>query len=1161
MFTRRYSSALRSTAQLLTCLSGLAFATTAHAQYDTGTVLGTVKDPSGAVIANSHVVLRNIEKATTAERMTNAAGEFEFPSELPGNYTLTTDRAGFQTVTTAPFNLAVSARQRVDLTLPIGREDQTVTVTGAASLLETDSSDRGEVVAAREIVNLPLNGRDPADLALLVPGVRKSVLENESGTSREASYNINGLRSSWNNFILDGLDNNNYSVDNQGFSNQAIQVSPDALTEFRVQTDNYSAEYGRAGGGIINASVRSGSNALHGAAWDFLRNTALNAQGPFAATGGKPVLIQNQFGAAVGGPILHDKLFFFIDYEGLRRISRNFSSVVVPTTAADNGIFQDPTGAGITVTNPLIANTTYKGSVPTAAFNSLSAIVLPKLPAPNAPITVTSGPYAGMTSLIQGNFNFFPRGTIQDDKGDVRFDYYRGDRQTFFGRYSQRLRSVLDPGLLPAPIDGKSNGNTLQANRQMAVGYTRVLSSASTVDVRFGVTWTDGNRQALSLGAPNLLTQAGIPNAPTDPAVAGGLNTQLLTGYTQFGRSASAGTDISPYLLNPKVNYTLLRGKHSIKLGYEFLGLSTLISNFHPQFGTDNYKSGFSQGTAKAPVNAAAVADPTYKNAWILADFIFGARSSYELSNTNSVGYQQQAHFAYVQDDWRVLPNLTLNLGLRYELVTPPLETNNRLSNFDPATSPVTGSLINSQTGTIASSALIQVNPLNFAPRLGFAFSATPRTVIRGGYGISYVQFNRVAGANELASNGPFSVDTLVNQYTPFGKTTIQSPASKNALCTSLTQAIGSCYLSTQAGYPTGVLSPTLFSPLNTTVTYVPNKTPTTYVQSYQLSVQRQMASNLFFEIAYVGNTGTHELLLADYNQAAPNSSTATCNSTIVTGCATLQARRPIPTFAAIGDAFNEGRSNYNSLQTKLEKRFAGGLFFINSFTYSRGFDLAAGHLEASSNDSEYVNIRNINQSYGPSNYDQPVNETFSAVYDLPYGRGKRFGSTVNRTLDEALGGWQVTTITQVTSGLPTNITYAENATSADVSDLVSYSPNHVPGQPIRNPSSALVKTAGSLNGYLNPAAIAIPDPSQPFGNLSRNPIRAPRYVDFDLGLHKRFALLRENDALEFRAEAFNVLNHVNYQAPDGIATDAAYGSITSAYPARELQLALKLIF
>jgi hypothetical protein len=1156
----RLCSAVHAAFILLLLFFAVALAEPAFGQYDTGTVLGTVRDGSGAVIPGSHVLLRNVDKDTHTDRISNATGEFEFPSVLPGNYTLTSALTGFETVTTAPFNVTVSARQRVDLTLTVGHADQTITVTGAAALLETDSSDRGQVIAAREIVNLPLNGRDPADLALLVPGVRKSVIENETGTSREASYNINGLRSSWNNFILDGLDNNNYGVDNQGFSNQAIQVSPDALNEFRVQTDNYSAEYGRAGGGIINASVRSGTNAIHGAAWDFLRNTALNAQGPFIAPGGVPTLIQNQFGAAVGGPILRDKLFVFLDYEGLRRISRNFSSVVVPTVAADSGIFRDPTGAAITVTNPL-TNTTYKSAIPTSAFNSLSSVVVPKLPAPNATLQVTTGPYAGMTSQIQGNYNSFPRGTLQDDKGDIRFDYYRGANQSFFGRYSQRLRSVLDPGVLPSPIDGKSNGNTLQANRQMAVGYTRVLSSASTVDVRFGVTWTDGNRQALSLGGPNLLTQAGIPNAPTDPSVAGGLNTQLLSGYAQFGRSASSGTDISPFVLNPKINYTLLHGNHSLKFGYEFLGISTLISNFHPQFGTDNYKSGFSQGSAKAPVNTAGVADPTYKNAWILADFLFGARSSYELSNTNSVGYQQQGHFAYAQDDWRALPNLTLNLGLRYEVVTPPEETNNRLSNFDPATSPVTGALVLSQTGTIASSALTQVNPLNFAPRLGFSLSATPRTVIRGAYGISYVQFNRVAGANELAGNGPFSVDTLVNQYTPYGKTTIQTPASKNALCTSLNQAIGSCFLSTQAGYPNGVLSPALFSPLNATVTYVPSKTPTTYVQSYQLSLQRELAPNIFFDVAYVGNTATHELILADYNQATPNASTATCSASVVTGCATLQARRPIANFAAIGDAFNEGHSNYNSLQTKIEKRFSRGLYFINSFTWSRGFDLAAGHLEASSNDSEYVNIRNISQSYGPSNYDQPINETFSAVYDLPYGRGRRFGSTANRAVDEALGGWQVTTITQATSGLPTNISYAENTTSADVSDLVIYRPNAVAGQALLAPASARVKTSGSLNGYFNPAATAIPIPGQPFGNLARNPVRAPRYVDVDLALHKRFALIRENQALEFRAEAFNVLNHVNYQAPDAITTDAAYGSITSAYPARELQLALKLIF
>ena len=312
-----------------------------------------MKDPSGASIPSATVQLLNIAKGITATRQTDSNGDYEFTNVQPGDYSITVTAPGFEKAQTDRFTVTVGARQRVALVLKVGAEAQSVIVSGAASQLETDTSDRGETVQSREIVNLPLNGRSYADLSTLVPGVRKSLLEVLSSPSRDASYDVNGMNSMVNNFQLDGIDNNAYQTANQGYSNEAIVPSPDGVQEFKVQTDNFSAEYGRAAGAVINATTRSGTNSFHGVVYDYLRNTVLNAYGPFIGTGVKPTLVQNQFGATVGGPIRRDKLFFFLDYEGLRHVDHSIITAVVPTAAQAGGAFTDAGGKPIALQNPI----------------------------------------------------------------------------------------------------------------------------------------------------------------------------------------------------------------------------------------------------------------------------------------------------------------------------------------------------------------------------------------------------------------------------------------------------------------------------------------------------------------------------------------------------------------------------------------------------------------------------------------------------------------------------------------------------------------------------------------------------------------------------------------------------------------------------------------
>jgi len=1152
----------------------LAISPRAFAQYDTGAVLGTVSDTTGGVVSGSKMILKNVATGVTAERTSNQSGEYEFTGVLPGDYSLTTTAPNFKAESTT-FSVAVGARQRVDMKLQIGTSD-TVTVTDVAAQLETDTSDNGFTVQPREVNNLPLNGREYADLAKLAPGVHVSTVENESTTSRDASYNVNGLRSSWNNFILDGLDNNSYGVDNQGFSNQAIQPVLDAVNEFRVSTDNYSAEYGKAGGAVVNAATKSGSSQFHGAVWDYIRNPKANAVGPFPLTPGSvPGPQQNQFGGVFGGPLplrfltRTGKTFFFVDFEAVRRVQHAPLTATVPTaeqlTALLSGTtpFYDSSGAVIPLVNPY--TTTYAtsatipgGIITSANLNPLAKIVLTNF------LNVANQPG---TAVASGNFTSNPAASLNSNKGDGRFDWAISEKQTFFVRYSSRAANVVDPSPIPAPNYGKSNGNTYQANQQIAAGYTLVLTPNSALDARLGLTWSQANRNPFNLGGDNILVDAGIPNAPTALDISGGLNTQSVTGFSPtWGRSASTPTSVNPFAIDPKVNYSLLHGKHSLKFGYEYQHVSIVVSNTHPQFGTDTYKGLFTEGKLKAAAPG-GVTDPAYKQAWALADFAFGARSQYELGNQTVITEELREHAAYAQDDWHALPNLTLNMGLRYEFATPTWELNNELSNFSPSAQ----NLIAASSGSLYNRALVNPNWANLGPRFGFSLSATPKTVIRGGFGISFQQFNRVAGGNELAGNLPVSIDTVVAQLSPTSKSTPTLP-----LCTGPTplpaSAIGTCFVSTQQGYPTGLISPPAgppFNLLNNNPTYIPARTPTTYVQSFQLNIQRELAKNLTFSVGYVGNTGVHELLLADYNQASVNPTTPTCNATVATGCLSLQARRPINTTLCCGDismALNEGNSNYNSLQTKLEKRYSGGLYLINAFTWSHGMDDASGHLEDGAGDTEYVNLYNIGGDRGRSAYDQPLNETLAITYDLPYGKGRKFGSSAPYLLQLLAGGWQTSVINAYNTGLPANIVYDGATPTAqqlvDNTDLASYYRPNIVGNPVLQAPNH-VKTATYVQ-YLNPAAIQIPTTNSPFGNASRNIVRSPNYDTVDMSLHKRFVLWSEASALELRVDSFNTMNRANLQAPsDTNATDigTTYGQITTAYPARELQGAIKLIF
>lgn len=1090
------------------------------AQFESAAVLGVVRDPSKGLVAGATVTLTNTQTNVSAKTTTDSNGSYQFVNQRVGTYQVKAEAAGLQGAVTGTFELTVGARQRVDVSLQVATASEQLTVTDAAAALETETSSKGQVIRSEQIVQLPLNGRAYSDLTLLVPGVAKSQLENQSDTSREGSFNVNGMRSSLNNFLMDGIDNNSYATSSQGFSNQVIQANPDALAEFRIETNNYSAEFGRAAGAVINATIKSGTNNLHGELWEFNRNTVFNAIGFFRPTGNvTPAFNQNQFGASAGGAIRKNKSFLFGDYEGFHRVAHATLFATLPTAAQKSG------NLGLPIRNPLTGAVYSDGIIPASAISTFGAAVFAALPDPN--INGAAG------AANSNNFVSAPGDKIDSNKGDLRYDQYFGSAVTAFGRYSQTSTSIFSPANISGAAGGNANGSAYARNYQGVGGETWILNPSSILEGRLGITYTAGGKDAINTGSP--VGSFGVPNLPNDPAFAGGLYTlNLGGGLSTLGRQSATPQFQNPFVVNPKVNYTLIRHRHSLKLGAEYQAINTDVEDFHPKYGLDNYTGYYSNpGYPALPttLNGKAVSTAYAQQVYSVADLMFGLRNHYELNNNAIAHLRQRMYFAYAQDDFKFNSRLTLNLGVRYEFATPQWEADNKLANFDPTTK----TLISATSGSLYNRSLVHSNPTNWAPRIGLAYSLTPRTVIRSAYGISYIQFNRYGGENLLVYNGPFVVDAVIDGQSPFTQ----------PVCTSVNDAAGTCYRPTSLGFPNNFASAAAFNTANNLVRYIPANNRNAYVQSWHFTVQREIAKNLVLDVAYVGNHSVGLLILGDANQARPN---AQGENTA------LNARRPIAGFSTIQEAFGGGFASYNALQVKLEKRYSNGLYFLNSFSWSKAIDNAAGQLEIFNGDVSRINLADSKSQRALSSYDQKFNDTLSLLYDLPIGHGRKFNLT-NRVLDTIAGGWGVDLINTAVSGVPLNIVYSPGAQAQVTTLSIGPRPNLLSDQ-ILTPASQR-----TVNNYFNTAAFAIPSYTQPFGTAGRNIARSFPLYQLDLGLHKNFRLWSESSYIQFRAEAFNLFNKTNFSPPGTTFGSSSFGVVSSTYPARQMQLALKLYF
>ena len=549
---------------LLAGLLILLGANSAQAQYENGGIVGTIHDASGAIVPNATVTATNVATAIVATSASNSSGEYEFPSLRIGVYTVKADAQGFSSAVAQNITVSVAARTRIDLQLKVGGTESTVEVSGVSLAIETDTSERGQTITNYESEALPLVSRNYSDLLGLVTGSRQAptaaTTSSISSLVRAGAYNVNGQRSMANNYLLDGMDNNAYGESNQGFDNQIIAVPPDSVGEFQVVTNNESAEYGRSSGATINVASQSGTNSFHATAYDFLRNTDLNAAGFFkpnvvSNTGNvtpfkKPAFNRNQFGMNFGGPIQRDKLFFFLDYEGFRQDLTPLTVLTLPTENELNGNLVVP------VRNPLNGNVYAAGtSIPTSAMDPVSAQIVgyfKNLPA-IAPGLASSG-------LNSNDYSVQAPFTDNADKGDLRLDYQQNPKSSWFLRISDRKETGVNHVTIPLPLDGQTNGTIRILDQQVALGYTHIFGPNKILDARVGLSRTKAGKFNLSIGD----NAFDIPGLPSNPIVAGGLPSVGISGFSGFGRQSTNPQWQNPALLDPKINYTWVKGNHSL---------------------------------------------------------------------------------------------------------------------------------------------------------------------------------------------------------------------------------------------------------------------------------------------------------------------------------------------------------------------------------------------------------------------------------------------------------------------------------------------------------------------------------------------------------------------------------------------------------------------
>ena len=1102
-----------------------------------GDLKGRIADSSGAAIGNARVTLTDSATGVQQVAVTTGAGTYDFPNLVSGVYRLRVDAASFKQTERAGVTVTTGETVGLDLALNPGSSAETVTVTADAPPLQNSTSDIQTTIPGRTVIALPLNSRNFIQLAQLAPGV-----ELPPGTLLPR---INGGRPRTNEYLFDGIS--------------ALQPEPgqvaffpmvDGIAEFTILANNVPAEFGRFNGGVVNVATRSGTNQIHGSVYDFFRNEALNARNYFARTSTaaptrKPEYRRNLYGATLGGPILHDRLFVFGDYQGIKQRVGVTRLSTVPTLLQRMGNFSQTvsaTGAAVNVYDPATTQTVHGRNVRTrftnntinpSRFDPVAAALLNRIPLPN---TV-------------GSSNYTRTGNDDDHQNqfDFRVDGAAGTHDRYFARYSfySEVKNPVTPlpdgsGLISGSVisTGNVSGLTSILGQQVVLNESHVFSARLANEFRLGYT-RRGNTQIGSTLNGTASGALGIPGIPTNAAFNNALPLFTFTGLQQLGPSASTNARYQTAVGEVVDNLILTRGAHSLKAGvdarrYELNAISPPNPTGSFAFTATGTDTQAATGTSAAVVNNTGNA---------FASFLLGQVDTFSIDlQQRTIRPRDYIYEFFGQDDWRALPSLTINAGLRWSLHLPSTETHNQGAIFDLGTQQLDFLGVNGSPRTAR-----ELHWGNVAPRFGLAYDVNATSVIRTGFGMVFIDQSGIT--------------------TPF--TTPQYPFIQNVQQPTLDNVNAAFTLSN--GPSVAPISLTPNAGLGQSV-YTANRTAGSgYVEQWNVAVQRQLTGNLTFDVAYVGSHVVH-VGIPDRNvnqltgdqiaqglqpgstllQAVPNPFYGTVPISSPLGRKTItnaQLLKPFPRFQNVAVYRNNtGTTNYNAIEAKVKQRVSHGLDLLLSYTHSRLIDDASSVFSSTVLSSPNTSSLIAADTYRPylerdsSQGDMPNVLTFAAVYNLPDFRGHGFATPL-------LGGWTLDSIFTMQSGMPVTVTQATNNNSALGVSLQR--PNLI-GRP------ALAPADRTPARFFNTAAFATA-PQFTFGSASRNPVRGPAYRDWDLALVKHTALAEKFDA-EFRAELFDVTNTPAFAQPNGSFGSAAFGSITATTTdPRVAQFALRL--
>jgi hypothetical protein len=1057
----------------------------------TGTIVGTVRDNSGAVVTNAAVTVR--DEATNAARhvQTNESGDYTVPLLPPGNYEVVVESAGFRRTVFKNIALAVDQTVRLDVNLQIGEMNQQVTVAETSPLIQTDTSTIGQVVAEDQVKTLPLNERNFVAFALLVPGAQLPS-QGSLDSTQGLALSVNGARETANNFLLDGVDNQDLVI-----NQYSVLPMTDAIEQFKVQSSTYSAEFGRSGGAQINVVLKSGTNKFHGEGFEFFRNRHLDAKNFFdlpnctsasltGSCGDIPRLDRSQLGGTFGGPIRHDKTFFFVAYELLHLREASTRQATVPSQ---------------------VQLATALAAVPAGQENAAGLNILNLYPAANVGADLSTSNLFVASPVIKNKEQEFV----------VKVDHHFNDKDTLSGHFALSYGNRFSPYDLLAPFTNLPGyGTTVLTQGQNGGGtWTHVFNTRLVNELRVGYnkergffSQTDKTDHNTALGFPTVLTKPidlGFPNIS-------------IAGFDGIGQPTNTPQDHPTTTLhiadNLAWNPAFMGGRHQFKVGFEMrpYWYNLLFDILARGFWAFN---GGPAGNAQNPTQ-----NPLIQLLQGTPDFALG------VSGDSNMVITTTSYGGYVQDDYRLSPHFTLNLGLRYEYNSPPVEIHNKFSVPDLTPNALTCTPKPNCQFIVAgtqglSRGTYPPDRKDFAPRLGFAWRplGNDRFVIRSGYGIFYDLV--ILNANlESELNPPFFAVVFFSNNSS-NNLTIQNI---------LNQAAG--------------LNPSQPS-------FMAPNFKDAYMQQWNLGAQYELKSGLLFDVAYVGSKGSRLILARDINQSA------------------LGGTPRYPAFGGITMNSSEGDSSYHALQVRSEKRTSHGLAFLAAYTFSKSLDDASGLFGTRAEGGYPQNSYDLSADRGLSNFNVKHRFVFSSIYELPFGTGQRWLAEPG-IVNHILGNWKISGILTLQSGQPFTVirgvdqsgTGTIALSSVDRPDLVG-NPN-VAGPVAGNPGCNAPAQLHTVADWFNPCAFSAA-PGR-FGNAGRNILIGPDFKDVDFSVLKDIPLGGESRVLQFRAEFFNLFNHPNFDLPSNNFDGNSFAGLQSANafggrPPRQVQLGLKLTF